>query len=261
MRFRTRLLVIGATSGVAMAASTGPVLAGGFNFNAHLFQGCFQTGSTKCNPQQGEAENVNDTAETGALLTSFGNTSNGTFGFAGVRFDVPGSNFTFADLTTLQTDYEVSRGNCGLGAPRWQIALRTPSGAVHNLQVYLGPASSLNGDPCNEAVGTEVNTGNYIGVGGCGDTDVAGRYDDSQFGGSGRITYSMAASMYGADEVVGLSLAVDGGYGQPQDEQQVFLDVVQVGGTVKGVTSTTTSYPDTTASSGDSESSMAPPCN
>jgi hypothetical protein len=91
------------------------------------------------------------------------------------------------------------------------------------------------------------------------DTDPAGRYDDSQLGGTGRITYSAALSLYGSYPVVGISLDVDGGWSQPQNEQQMFVDQVQVGGTVKGVTNTTTNYPE--KGSADNDSSTAPTCN
>ncbi len=156
MRMSLRVLavvvVVGAGLAVAAAASAGP----GFNFSAHLFQGCFTTSTTKCAPNQGEAENVNDSVEQGASLTSFGYLATGTFGYAGLKISVPGQPFTFANLTQLQTDYEMSWGNCGGGSPRWEIAVRTPTGQTLNIQVYLGPGASANGDPCNDAMGTEA---------------------------------------------------------------------------------------------------------
>jgi hypothetical protein len=248
----------------AMAALLGALIAvpsataAGFNFSAHLFQGCFATAPAKCVPNEGEAENVNDSVEQGALLTSFGYLSPGTFGYAGLKFSVPGQPFTFADLTTLQTDYELGWGNCGGGSPRWQITVLTPSGHEANIQVYVGPTASDNGDPCNEAMGTEVNTGNYIGAASCGDSSL--RYDDSQLGGSATSDYSATLGLYGSYPVVGLSFVVDGGWSQPQNEQQVFVDQVQVGGTVHGTTSTTTNYPEKTGSA-DNDSSTAPLCN
>ena len=193
-------------------------------------------------PNQGEAENVNDSVEQGASLTSFGYLATGTFGYAGLKISVPGQPFTFANLTQLQTDYEMSWGNCGGGSPRWEIAVRTPTGQTLNIQVYLGPGASANGDPCNDAMGTEVNTGNYIGTGSCG--DAALRYDDS-------LAWRIGHEQLHGDErhvrqlpVVGISLVVDAGWSQPQNEQQMFVDQVQVGGTVKGTTSTTTNYPE-----------------
>lgn len=235
--------------------------AAGFNFSAKSFQGCFATAPSKCAPNQGEAEAVNDSTEQGELLTSVGFLSNSTFGFAGLKVAVPPQPFTFGDLTTLQTDYEVSWGNCGGGSPRWQITVLTPSKQKKNIQVYLGPASSLDsGDSCNGAMGAEVNTGNYIGSA-CGDTP-PGRYDASQLNGAERdLTYTAALGLYGSYPVVGISFVVDAGWSQPQNEQQVFVDKLQVGGTVKGITSTTTTnFPEKTGSA-DNDSSTAPLCN
>jgi hypothetical protein len=124
---RSRVLALVGVVGVGLAvAAAAAFAAGGFNFSAHLSQGCFTTGTAKCVPNQGEAENVNDSVEQGASLTSFGYLSPGTFGFANLNFSVPGQPFTFADLKTLQTDYEMSWGDCGGGSPRWQITLLTP---------------------------------------------------------------------------------------------------------------------------------------
>ena len=259
MRRGFRVLAIVSMLGTSVAISTVAAQAGGFNFNAHLFQGCFAGGTTKCSPNQGEAEAVNDSTEQGVLLTSVGSLQHNTFGFAGVKFDVPASKFTFNDLTTLQSDYELSFGNCGGGSPRWQIAVRTPSGAVDNIQVYVGPAASANGDSCSPAQATEVNTGNYIGSGSCG--DLSPRYDDSQLGGSPTSDYSMTKSSYGTDEVVGLSFVVDAGWSQPQNEQQVFMDKLQVGGTVNGITGTTTNFPETSGVDSDSPPAGTPSCN
>jgi hypothetical protein len=154
------------------------------------------------------------------------------FGYGGLNFDVPKQPFTFADMTQLQTDYELSWGTCKGGSPRWSIAVLPPGTPVtdqtkksaRNIWVYFGsmPASGTNARP--EADGSEVNTGNYIGTGGPADTPA--RYDSSQGGGSYGQTYTTTLAQSGQYEVVGISLNVDGGWAQSQSdfEQEAIVD-------------------------------------
>ena len=115
-----------------------PLAGPGFNFSAHLFQGCFTTSTNEARaPNQGEAENVNDSVEQGASLTRLVNPGSTARRVLRPEISVPGQPFTFALWTQLQTDYEMSWGNCGGGSPRWEIAVRTPTGQTLNIQVYL----------------------------------------------------------------------------------------------------------------------------
>jgi hypothetical protein len=235
--------IVLATAAVAGAAT--------FHFNAHPYSsGKCTAGDTgsKCGGQPGDgwAQNVNAGPENGAIrLGSW------QYGYGGLNFDVSKQPFTFADMTQLQTDYEMSWGTCIGGSPRWSIAV-LPAGTpvtaqtkknAKNIWVYFGsmPASGTNA--CPEADGSEVNTGNYIGTTGPGDTPA--RYDSSQLPlGSYGQTYSTTLTVFGTYEVVGISLNIDGGWAQSQSdfEQEGIFDQVQVNGT--------TSYPEKSAEDG-----------
>lgn len=248
-RSKRNLTVAAVTLAVALAIAAGAAAAT-FHFNAHPYaSGKCNAGDTgsKCGGQPGNgwAQSVGAGPEQGAeRLGSW------QFGYGGLNFDVPKQPFTFADMTQLQTDYEMSWGSCSGGSPRWQINVLPPGTPVNdqtkkqaqNIFVYLGsmPASGTNA--CPEADGSETNTGNYIGSGGPG--DVPARYDDSQAGGPYAGTYTTTLAQFGDYEVVGIQLVVDGGWAQSQsqNEQEAIFDQVDVNGT--------TSYPDKNAEDG-----------
>jgi hypothetical protein len=242
-RSRRNLGIAAVTVALSLAIAAGAAGAT-FHFNAHPYSsGMCKAGDTgsKCGGQPGNgwAQNVNAGPENGAVrLGSW------QFGYSGLNFDVPKQPFTFADMSQLHTDYELSWGTCKGGSPRWSIAVLPPGTPVNdqtkktakNIWVYFGsmPASGTNG--CPEADGSEVNTGNYIGSGGPG--DIPARYDSSQAGGAYGGTYTTTLAQFGQYEVVGISLNVDSGWAQSQSdfEQEVVVDQVQVNGT--------TSYPE-----------------
>jgi hypothetical protein len=56
-----------------------------------------------------------------------------------IDLDVP-AGLTFAGITTLATQFNVTGDDCGAGSPRFQIAI-----GGNNMFVYLGPSPSFTG--------------------------------------------------------------------------------------------------------------------
>src|SRR5687768_13340501 len=65
-------------------------------------------------------------------------------GFGGIDFAVS-SGMTFADLTKLSTDYNVTDDDCAGGSPRFQVNVDNGAGDTGNIFVYLGPPPSYTG--------------------------------------------------------------------------------------------------------------------
>ena len=125
--------------------------------------------------------------------------SSGTVPFSGIDFAVP-STLTFANLQNLATDYKVTAGDCGLGAPRFQVNVLDPNtNTVKNIFVYIGPPPNYNGCPSN----LWTNTGNLMAP--------ANLIDTSQVGGSFYQPVAVAKAAYGNYQVVGIQLVVDNG--------------------------------------------------
>jgi hypothetical protein len=136
---------------------------------------------------------------------------------------------TFADLTALSSDYNVTDDDCGGGSPRFGIGLSNDADPDTDgyVPVYFGPTPSFSG--C--ASGWQT-TGNFIGS-----TDA--RFDLTQFGGPFYGTYADALALVGSAEITDLLLVVDGGWSQSDQEQTVQFDNVKIN------TTTYTFPPDT----------------
>ena len=120
-------------------------------------------------------------------------------GFGGVDFDVSG--ITFAQLTQLATDFNVTNDQCGAGSPRVQINVTTASGPK-NIFVYLGPSPTFTG--C--AAGWQ-SSGNLIG-----NNDPC-RWDTSQLAaGTQCTTHTAALAAFGGLPITGIQLVVDSGW-------------------------------------------------
>ncbi len=134
-------------------------------------------------------------------------------GYGGIDFDVSAGT-TFADLTTLSTDFNVTDDNCGGGSPRFQ--LNTSSG---NIFVYLGDYPGYNTCTPNtwEDSGDLLETGMFV--------------DTSQVGGTFYDTYDNALALYGGLTITGVQLVTDAGW-VSSGEQTVLFDNVNIGGTV-----------------------------
>jgi hypothetical protein len=76
--------------------------------------------------------------------------SNSTSPFSGIDFGVP-ANLTFADLQkqTLAAEYYFTQGTCGLGSPRFQINVQTPTMGIKNAFVYIVPPPNYTNCPAN----------------------------------------------------------------------------------------------------------------
>lgn len=120
-------------------------------------------------------------------------------GFGGVDFDV--SAMTFAQLTQLSTDFNVTDDQCGAGSPRFQINVTTASG-TKNIFVYLGPSPTFTG--C--AAGWQ-SSGNLIG------NNEACRFDTSQIvAGTQCNTYAGALAIASGLTITGIQIVVDSGW-------------------------------------------------
>ena len=157
----------------------------------------------------------------GGILTLVSNT-----GDAGATNDFSGATFadtgvtTFASITTLSTEFDVTDDDCKAGSPRFQVRVQTPSSAEKNVFVYLGPTPSFTG--CSQNVW--IASGNLIGS-----TD--GRFDTSQVqAGSQVSTYAQALALVGAYPVTQISLVVDSGWAFDDKEQTVRIRNVKVNG-------------------------------
>ncbi len=139
-------------------------------------------------------------------------------GFGGVAFE-PRTPLTFAQVTALSADFNVTDDDCGGGSPRFQLNIDTDGDGDSdgNIFVAFGPSPSFTG--C--ATGWQ-STGNLIG------NNDHGRYDASQVGGSTFGTYEDALAVAGEARVVGIQLVVDGSWFFADGEQTVLVDNVRV---------------------------------
>ncbi len=136
--------------------------------------------------------------------------------FSGASFSGTGVT-TFASITTLSTEFDVTDDDCAGGSPRFQVRVQTPSGEK-NVFVYLGPPPSFTG--CSQNVW--IASGNLIGS-----TD--GRFDTSQVQGGTQVsTYAQALALVGSYQVTGISLVVDSGWAFADKEQTVDARNVKV---------------------------------
>jgi hypothetical protein len=138
--------------------------------------------------------------------------------FGGVAFHPP-TSLTFAQLTLLSADFNVTDDDCGGGSPRFQVGLDTDADGDRdgNIFVALGPTPNFTG--CGAGW---QSTGNLIG------NNDHGRYDASQVGGSAFGTYEAALAAAGDARVVGIQLVVDASWFFADGEQTVLVDNVQV---------------------------------
>jgi hypothetical protein len=147
-------------------------------------------------------------------------------GFGGIDYSpVPA---TFADLTVLSTDFNVTDDDCGGGAPRFQVEVQSGS-LTKNIFAYLGPAPSYTGCTPN----TWTPSGDLLESGKTIDT--------SQLpGGTFYHDYDMALAAYGDWTVSGIQLVTDSGWTATNaGEQTIWVDNTMIN------TSTYAFVPDT----------------
>lgn len=136
--------------------------------------------------------------------------------YSGIAFTLPAGT-TFADLSTLSTEFDPIAGGCGGGSPRFSIKLASGK----NVFVYFGPSPSFTG--C--ALGTWQSTGNLIG------NNDTGRYDTSQVqAGTQTNTYAGALALLGTQQVTEIDLVADAGWFFTPKVQTVLVRNVQING-------------------------------
>lgn len=134
--------------------------------------------------------------------------------FSGIKFTVPAGT-TFAELTTLSTEFNPTVGGCGGGSPRFSIQLA----GGKNVFVYFGPSPNFTGCTLN----TWQSTGNLIG------NNDTGRYDTSQVqSGTQSNTYAGALALVGSQQVTEIDLVVDAGWFFNPKVQTVLVRNVQI---------------------------------
>ena len=152
------------------------------------------------------------------ILTLVSNT-----GDAGSTNDASGATFagtgvtTFASITTLSAEFDVTDDDCKAGSPRFQVRVQTAAGEK-NVFVYLGPAPSFTG--CSS--GLWISSGNLI-------ASPDARFDTSQVqAGTQATTHEQALAVVGSLSVTGISLVVDSGWAFDDKEQTVRARNVKV---------------------------------
>jgi hypothetical protein len=146
-------------------------------------------------------------------------TSDADPGYGGIDYAIPAGT-TFADLTTLSTDYFVESDDlCAGGSPRFQINV-IEGGVEKNIHVYF---EQEPGNVC--PVGTWTNTGDEL--------ENTEAVDTSQLtGGTFYDPYATALAKYGSLQVTGVQLVVDAGWAMPDGEQTILVDNTNIDGTI-----------------------------
>jgi hypothetical protein len=144
----------------------------------------------------------------GALLTSDDD------GYGLVSVSIP-TGTTLSELTALNTGYEVTEGTCSGGAPRFQVVVLAPGAKMRDAQVfdvYFG-TQPYGGCSSNQGLTTEDAT-----------------QDDWWLQpGNSYESYSDAQATLGSDQLIAVQVAVDGGWDQSPDTQQVLIQDLTVG--------------------------------
>lgn len=145
--------------------------------------------------------------------------SDATPDWGGVDYNVPAGT-TFADFTSLSTDYKFTEGSCGGGAPRFQVNV-TNGTDEGNIQVYIGPPPNYTVCPPN----IWLNTGDLL--------EGVNPIDTSQLpAGTFYDPYATALAKYGSYTVTGVQLVTDGGWATAGGVQTVLADNTNLDGTV-----------------------------
>lgn len=193
----TRKAIVAIAAFTAMMAAAGAATAAGIT--PSLFGGATQESS--------DVRLVSDLTDT--------STAND---YSGIAFTLPAGT-TFAQLSTLSTEFDPIAGGCGGGSPRFSIKLASGK----NVFVYFGPSPSFTGCSLN----AWQSTGNLIG------NNDTGRYDTSQVqAGTQSNTYSGALSLIGSQQVTEIDLVADSGWFFTPKSQTVLVRNVDINGQV-----------------------------
>lgn len=162
-----------------------------------------------------------------------GNTLND---FGGATFDDANGTFV-SSLTTLSTDFNVTDDNCGLGSPRFQIRVDFDNDdalSIGDKRIFVYLGSHPNYNTCTPGVWTF--SGNLV-------TAVNPVWDTSQVGGTFYDTYANASALTSTNEILSISLVVDGGGANGDPEQTVLFDNVTINSSVTDFEPTPTPTP------------------
>lgn len=143
-------------------------------------------------------------------------------GFGGISYGVEDGT-TFADLTTLSSDFRVEADDiCVGGSPRFSIGIDTTGDGVRDGSIFAYFGTDSAGAPC--IPGTWQNSGDFL---------EAGRLlDTSQLGGNFYDPYANALANYGAYEVTSISVVVDASWAAGDSEQAVDIDNTLINSTL-----------------------------
>jgi hypothetical protein len=156
-----------------------------------------------------------------AVFESIGSDVNTANDFAYVSFR-PSEALTFADLTTLKTDYTFTLGDCHGGALRWSVRIDGNDNGVNDgaptdpaVFIYYGKVPQFGNGDVNGCTPTSVDGEDGSGVNmlaSPGPRDDV-RFDTGQFaGGTFYDSYANAVAFAGTHQVLNASLVLDGGW-------------------------------------------------
>jgi hypothetical protein len=190
----TAFLTAGLAAPSALAAAGAP--------SAPAFFSGTNTGCPDPVTSSGGAGPVSPTA---AQLTSV------CYGYGGVYVTYPATT-TFSQFTTLSTDYTMTQGQCGGGAPRFEVDMTNGD----FFTVYFGtqPYGGCSPNTPSSMDATSATAGWFVG------------YSNTP------ETYAQVEATYGSDVLQYVQIIEDGGWSQqPTDAQQVLIKNWNVNGT------------------------------
>ena len=145
-------------------------------------------------------------------------------GYAGVYFNITGA-LAVSDITQLSTDYQMTVGTIGGGAPRFSLGDSDGNEAY----VYFGTPTG-GGGFADANAGAWGNTGNYADL---SSADL--RVESNGFGGDNAsntfVTWATFVGLVGAVDVSFVTIDLDGGFTNPAG-QQMLVDNFTVNGDV-----------------------------
>ena len=143
-------------------------------------------------------------------------------GFGGISYGVE-SGTTFADLTTLSSDFRIDADDtCVGGSPRVQIGIDSTGDGVRDDTIFAYFGTDSAGAPC--VPGTWQNSGDFL---------EAGRLlDTSQLGGTFYDTYANALANYGSYGVTSISVVTDSSWAAADSEHAADIDNTLINSTL-----------------------------
>lgn len=179
----------------------------------------FYTGDNGAADSGGSAKAVNEGhGGQEAVLESTG------YGYGLVSVDFPGHKTTFSQLANLSTSYDVTTGDCSGGSPRYQIDLLPPGD--HNLSDAISFYVYFGAQPYGGCAGNTMNTQTNL----IGDDSNGWWFVDSSGVSNTPENYSVVKAQYGGYQLLDVQIAVDGGWAQSGNVQQVTIQGWKVDG-------------------------------